>query len=560
MGVKYIFGIPAGSINALYDAMLDIPELKPIVVKHETSAGYMAAAYTRITGIPSVCVGSSGPGATNLVTAAANAWVEKLPVLFITGSVPSTKLGKGGAQELNAEPIFAPITKMSKTVLDPNRLPDLIAEAYYTAINGVPGPVHLAIPINIQMTEIGHPRLPQLPKTEAATVDENAVKRAAEWIADAGTKGAVLLGHGAKSARHAIIRFAEQRGWFVATTPRGKGAFPENHPLSLGVYGLAGNPRALETLSGNGHEVLLVVGSSLGELATCNWNPQLAEGKKLLHIDIDAAVFGKNYLPDIAICGDAAVVMEKLLSHLNRLTPIPPRTNTDSGVLTGHRPAASPGEPPCGYDTYERDKPYEPLGPDSTDWNTLTAIRQFGACAPAHTRFYSDIGELMTYAIQNLRISEEQEFDIDINFGAMGSAIGGAIGAKLAEPDRPVICFTGDGCFFMHGMEILTAKHYGIPLVLVVINNARLGMVYHGHMLQYKRCHDDFSQQRVHIADVARHLGIRSVQVQSLAELQPDDVQLWLSFPGPVVVEVVVDGNEIPPMGERVKFLEGAVY
>src|SRR5665647_2418033 len=147
-GMKYVFGIPAGSINALYDAIMDLPELKPVVAKHETGAGYMAAAYTRITGIPSLCVGSSGPGATNLVTAAAHAWKEKLPVIFITGSVPLSKMGKGGAQELNGEVLFTSVTKYNKTVVDARKLPAAIAEAYEIARSGVPGPVHLAIPID----------------------------------------------------------------------------------------------------------------------------------------------------------------------------------------------------------------------------------------------------------------------------------------------------------------------------------------------------------------------------------------------------------------------------
>lgn len=541
MGVNHIFGIPAGSINALYDAMIDIPELKSVIVKHETSAGYMAASYTRITGVPSVCVGSSGPGATNLVSAAANAWVEKLPILFITGSVPSTKLGKGGAQELAAEPIFSSITKLSKTVLDPKRLPEAIAHAYHVAISDVPGPVHLAVPINIQMQDIGNVQPPKPHELAfSQQVDDLTIRRVAQLISDSGSKGVLLLGHGAKVARSAIVRLTEYTGWYAATTPRGKGAFPEDHPLSLGVYGLAGNAKAIEYLNGNEHQVLMVIGSSLGELSTCNWDPRLVKGKKLIHIDIDATELGKNYIPDIAVCGDAEIVVEQTLRHLHS-SQFPERLSKLQATI--HDDFLEPAQPK-----------------KEQDWNTKIAIEQIGACAPQNARFYIDIGELMTYAIQNIRITHDQHFDIDINFGAMGSGIGGAIGAKLAEPHRPVICITGDGSFFMHGSEVLTAKEYRIPLLFFVINNARLGMVYHGHMLQYKRCHDDFSQERVDLSKVVDSLGIRSVQVKSLDDLQPEQMQQWLSYNEPVVIEVVVEGNEIPPMGERVKFLEGATY
>lgn len=539
-GVQYIFGIPAGSINATYDALLDIPELKPIVAKHETSAGYMAAAYTRITGIPSVCVGSSGPGATNLVTPAANAWKEKLPVIFITGSVPSTKLGKGGAQELYAEPIFASITKWSKTVMDAKELPKLLAEAYHTARSGIPGPVHVAIPIDIQMTDIGDAEIPALPALPRPALDRAGLASAAERILAAGERGALLLGHGAKSATESIKQFAEKTGWMVATTPRGKGAFPEDHPLSLGVYGLAGNPRAVEALNGRNHEVLAVIGSSLGELATSNWEAQLMEGKQLIHIDYDRKELGKCYEAHYPVHGEIGEVMEELLSLLS-------------------------AEPSAEYGGLLAElAPYDAAAAAEADaegvWNTQTAIRQLGRIAPANTRFYIDIGEFMTYSIQNLLIRDDQLFDIDINFGGMGSGIGGVIGAQIADPTRPTLCITGDGCFFMHGFEVLTAKEYGLPIIFAVVNNARLGMVYHGHMLQYHRCLDDFSQNRVDIADVARSLGLRYARAGSLDELQQHHMQEWLALGEPVVVEIIVEGNEIPPMGERVKFLQGATY
>jgi acetolactate synthase I/II/III large subunit len=542
MGVNQVFGIPAGSINALYDAMVDIPELKSVIVKHETAAGYMAASYTRITGVPSICVGSSGPGATNLVTAAANAWVEKLPIIFITGSVPSTKMGKGGAQELDAVPIFASITKLSKSILDPKQLPEAISEAYHTAISGVPGPVHLSIPINVQMEDIGNVPLPKPKDLDLRPyVDDLSIRRVAQLVGETGSKGVLLLGYGAKTARSSIIRFAEHAGWFVATTPRGKGAFPEDHPLSLGVYGLSGNTKAIEYLNGNEHKSIMVIGSSLGELSSSNWDPRLVKGKKFIHIDMDSTEFGKNYIPDIAVCGDAEIIVERILNNISSLE------FPDNLLKSVH--------------ANRKEESIELLdnGPEQ-DWNTKNAIRQIGAIAPADARFYLDIGELMTYSIQNLRIVKDQQFDIDINFGAMGSGIGGSIGAKLAEPERPVICITGDGSFFMHGLEVLTAKQYHIPLLFFVINNARLGMVYHGHMLQYKRCHNDFSQERVDIQSVVTSLGIRSVQVNSLNDLGAEQMQTWLSYNEPMVIEIVVEGNEVPPMGERVKFLEGATY
>ncbi|MEB3100580.1 thiamine pyrophosphate-binding protein [Ferviditalea candida] len=539
-GLKYVFGIPAGSINALYDALLDLPELKSIISKHETGAGYMATSYTRISGLPSLCVGSSGPGATNLVTAAANAMKEKLPVFFITGSVPTGKIGKGGAQELNALPLFESITKYNKMVLYAGELPEIFLEAYHASISGIPGPVHLSIPIDVQMTEIKSEIPAAIAKPAPVSPSRLELEKVEEHIMKTGNGGAVLLGHGAKSARSLIVEFAELTGWPVATTPRGKGAFPEDHSLSLGVYGLSGNETATEVLNGTSHDTLLVIGSSLGELATRNWDERLVEGKKLIHIDIDQNEIGKNFIPTFGLAGDAFTVLGKILEKLK---------GRDRSAFNGSRRS---------FNTISRKlSPYSDQFPE---WNTKVAIQQIGACAPGNTRFYIDIGEMMTYSINNLCITGGQDFDIDINFGGMGSGIAGALGAKLAEPDRPVVCITGDGCFFMHGFEVLTAKEYNLPIVFVIINNARLGMVYHGHMMQYKRCLDEFSQPRLDIASLADSLGIQTAQIHSLSDLQPEHIEQWLSSKKPVIVEVVVEGNEIPPMGERVKFLEDAIF
>jgi acetolactate synthase-1/2/3 large subunit len=542
-GLKYVFGIPAGSINALYDSLLDMPELTPIIAKHEISAGYMATAYTRISGLPSLCVASSGPGATNLVTAAANALKEKLPVIFITGSVPVSKIGKGGAQELNAVPIFESVTKYNRAIHDANELPRILAEAWNIAISGVPGPIHLSIPIDIQMTNITSEQPLTIEKPLPSSVSPDVIANVVDHILKVGNKGAILLGYGAASARTQIIELAEFTGWPVATTPRGKGTFPEDHPLSLGVYGLSGHDKAMDKLNGNTHELLLVIGSSLGELATCNWDSRLVADRTFIQIDVDPAEIGKNYTPALGIVGDACTITKDVIMELKEYVEFfPSSLHTDPNHV---------------WQKFDRKSPYST---DFLEWNTKVAIEQIAACAPDYARFYIDIGELMTYSIQNIMLTADQKFDIDINFGGMGSGIGGAIGAQLAEPERPIICITGDGCFFMHGFEILTAKQYKLPILFVVINNARLGMVYHGHMLQYKRCLEDFSQTRTDISKVAEALGVKTVQIRSLADLQPEHVVQWFTHNEPVVVEVVVEGNEIPPMGGRVKFLENAIY
>ncbi|GAF08382.1 acetolactate synthase large subunit [Paenibacillus pini JCM 16418] len=174
---------------------------------------------------------------------------------------------------------------------------------------------------------------------------------------------------------------------------------------------------------------------------------------------------------------------------------------------------------------------------------------------PSSTRYTVDIGEFMSYVIHHMNVLDSHTFDINVHFGAMGSGIGSAIGSKLAEPERPVVCITGDGCFFMHGMEILTAKEYNLPILFVIMNNARLGMVYHGHELQYKRSHPSFGQTETNIAALAAAMDIPSFRVNGLEDMNQEVIHNFTNLKGPAVLEVALVDNNVPPMGDRVKFL-----
>jgi acetolactate synthase-1/2/3 large subunit len=190
-----------------------------------------------------------------------------------------------------------------------------------------------------------------------------------------------------------------------------------------------------------------------------------------------------------------------------------------------------------------------------SDYNTQNVLRSLQDQLPPDTRFTVDIGEFMSYVIHYMKVQDSDSYSINVHFGAMGSGIGSAIGSKLAEPERPVACITGDGCFFMHGMEILTAKEYGLPILFVVINNARLGMVYHGHSLQFKRTHRSFEQEEVDISAMAAAMGIPSYRVSELDDLHSEAIDRLLGAKGPAVLEIALKDNNAPPMGDRVKFL-----
>ncbi|PIC98295.1 thiamine pyrophosphate-binding protein [Sporosarcina sp. P29] len=526
-GVKHVFGIPAGSVNAFFDELYEIPELTPIVTKHEGAAAYMAVAYAKYTATMSVCIGCSGPGGTNLLTGAANAMREHVPVLFLTGAVPVDTVGLNASQELDAEPLFKSVTKYSVTVTDSKDLLNEVAKACELAVSGVPGPVHIAMPIDIQINQIESPKIPKLPKRTPIVPDQNIIQSVAREIASK-QDGYIFVGQGIRNSVNQLLELAEMLQWPIITTPQAKGYITDNHPLLAGVFGFAGHDAASALINGQNGEALLVVGSSLGETATNNWNVNLTENRYTIQLDYDSSVFNRKYEVDAAVWGDINLSLTALLDELKSLN----------------------------LPTKEQAFIKQEIGMvDSEEYNTKNVLMRLQNYAPRNTRYTVDIGEFMAYIIHDMNVVEPDSFDINVHFGAMGSGIGSAIGTKLAEPERPVVCVTGDGCFFMHGMEILTAKEHKLPILFVVMNNARLGMVYHGHSLQYKRSHPSFEQEPVNIGAMAVAMNIPSKRIEVMEDLTQEVIDELMNTKGPSVLEVSLIDNTIPPMGDRVKFL-----
>ncbi|MFF2796700.1 thiamine pyrophosphate-binding protein [Lysinibacillus xylanilyticus] len=528
-GVQYIFGIPAGSVNAFFDELYDMKEITPIVTKHEGAATYMAAAYAKYTNQMSVCIACSGPGGTNLVTGAANAMREHLPVLFLTGAVPVNTIGLNASQELDAQPIFHPVTKYSVTVKESKDLLKEVVKATEIAMSGVPGPVHIAIPIDVQHEIVQNIEIPAPPKRTAIVPNIDIINNVAEELMKR-KNGYILAGQGVRNSVEQLLELAELLNWPILTTPQAKGYIPENHPLLAGVFGFAGHEAASELIAEGDGQVLLIVGSSLGETATNNYNLNLTKNRFSIQMDYDQTVFNRKYEIDIPVLGDINLSLLLLIEELRA------KGATKKG------------------NALEVKENKELLG-DTEEYNTKNVLLNIQKHLPSSTRYTIDIGEFMSYVIHHMNVLDYDTFDINVHFGAMGSGIGSAIGSKLAEPERPVVCITGDGCFFMHGMEILTAKEYNLPILFIVMNNARLGMVYHGHNLQFHRTHPSFEQNPVSISAMASAMGIPSFQVTELQDINQDMINNLSNLNGPAVLEVVLTDNNTPPMGDRVKFL-----
>jgi acetolactate synthase-1/2/3 large subunit len=526
-GVTHVFGIPAGSVNAFFNELYDMPEITSVVAKHEGAAGYMAASYAKYSKKMSVCIGSSGPGATNLVTGAANAMREHLPVLFITGAVPVSTMGLNASQELDADPVFKSVTKYSVTVKDAKDLLGEIAKATEIAISGVPGPVHVAMPIDVQQGDVGTPEIPAPPVRREMAPDLEAIQFAAKEMAER-KSGYVFAGQGASGCTDQLVELAELLDWPIMVSPQAKSIMKSSHPLFAGIFGFAGSEMASKLINEGDGKTLLVVGSSLGETATNNYNANMAKDRFLVQLDFDASVFNRKYEVDAPILGDIHLSLAFLIEELKAL----------------------------GLTSRPKDAPLTEMpSADLTEYSTKNVLLKLQEFLPAETRYTIDIGEFMAYVIHHMDVPETGTFDINVHFGAMGSGLNAAIGSKFAEPERPVVAVTGDGCFFMHGMEILTAKEHKLPILFVVMNNARLGMVYHGHSLQYKRVHASFEQEPIDISAMAAAMNIPSFRVDSMDDLSQEALDRLTSVNGPAVLEVALVDNNTPPMGDRVKFL-----
>ncbi|PWA10652.1 acetolactate synthase [Pueribacillus theae] len=526
-GVQYIFGIPAGSVNAFFDELYDVNEMTPIVTKHEGAASYMAASYAKYTNGLSVCIGSSGPGGTNFITGAANAMREHLPILFLTGGVPVGTRGLNASQELDVEPVYRPVTKYSVTVSNAHELLEEVAKATEIALSGVPGPVHVAMPIDVQLTEMEPVPIPPFPIRRPVEPDKDTIRKVAVEIANK-ESGCLFVGQGIRGSAQQVIELAELLDWPIVKTPQAKGLIKDDHPLLLGVFGFAGNENASAFINDNKADAILLIGTSLGETATSNYNQNIVKDRYAVQFDFDETVFHRKYEVDEPILGDISISLSWLIEELKLLGFTRKSYGKKQGIANASR----------------------------NEYNTQNVLLELQDALPSSTRYTVDIGEFMSYVIHYMDVVESDTFDINVHFGAMGSGIGSAIGAKLAEPNRPVVSITGDGCFFMHGMEVLTAKEYGLPILFVVMNNSRLGMVYHGHSLQYNRTHSRFEQQPINLSAMAEAMDIPSVRIEKMEDFHEYPViNLLNNLHGPAILEIDLVDNNVPPMGDRVKFL-----
>jgi acetolactate synthase-1/2/3 large subunit len=554
--VRLVFGIPGGLLHPFFEAVEAEPDMELVVTKHEEGAAFMADGYARAKGHPAVCAGTSGPGSTNLLTGVSCAFADGVPMVVITGQAALWALGKGAAQETNREDIdivamFRPVTKYSTMVTSAESLPHHLRRALRLARTGRCGPVHLNVPVDLWAAPLVEDWFnPRTYRPETRGFDRHQVQRASRVLFDA-DRPAILVGSGVacSNAQQHVLSLAEMLPARVATTPRGKGLFPEDHPLSLGVFGFAGHSAARKTLLGPDVDVLFTVGASLNETTTFNWHPDLQARRRLIQLDIDPDRVGRNYPVEVPLVGDAQTVLVELIYHCHRL------------MRDGVSPQAGWHDaptPPAGDDRYDdaelRRSTQSPLTPQR--WRA-----ELSELLPSDALVFSDIGGHMLFNIHHLCIRAGQRFFLNLGFGSMGHGTAAPVGAALAEPEHPVVAIIGDACFTMNGMELLTAAEHSVPVIWIVENNNMHGITWHGSRQVGSRrgLQSIRYRNRLEIAAMARAMGLFGRVVKAPGQLAAA-LGDAIAARAPAVIEVRVDPDVCPPLGDRARTISGFVH
>lgn len=521
--IKVVFGYPGAAICPFYDALLDAREdIRHILVRHEANGGHSANGYARITGKPAVCIATSGPGAVNLVTAIATAYADSIPIVCITGQVNTDQIGRDVFQEADITGSAEPFVKHSYLLNNPEDLARVFKEAFYIAGSGRPGPVLIDIPMDVQKAELDfvYPKSVQIRGYKPTSKgNHHQVKRVLSALEQA-EKPLICVGGGvyASNAQKEICELAELMQIPVVTTMMGVSVFSNDNPLFYGMIGMHGLQSANKAVKEC--DALFLVGARVGDRAV-KTPLTLEKTTKILHIDIDPAEIGKNIGADYPLVGDAKLVLQQMIDlasplkhdkwieHLNALKTERVFSNSREGTVN----------PRCFMDVLSK-------------------------AMPSNTVISADVGQNQIWTATGYYIKNGGRFITSGGMGTMGYSVPAAIGAKLANPKRPVIAICGDGAFQMEFMELATAIQHNVPIKIVVMKNNRLGMV---RELQTNGYNDRevavFLDGSPDLIQLAKAYGIESCRVTD-NESMKSAIEMLKSSDKLVLVEVVVDENE----------------
>jgi acetolactate synthase-1/2/3 large subunit len=541
VGCEVVFGIPGGTILPAYDPLLDSTRVRHVLVRHEQGAGHAATGYAQATGRVGVCMATSGPGATNLVTPLADAYLDSVPVVAITGQVTRALIGTDAFQEADITGITMPVTKHSMLVIDPAEIPRAIAEAFHLASTGRPGPVLVDIPKDVlqEQTTFSWPPELHLPGYRPTTRPHGKQIREAARLIAAAHRPVLYVGGGVlKAEASAQLReLAELTGIPVVTTLMARGAFPDSHQQHLGMPGMHGTVAAVAAMQKS--DLLIALGARFDDRVT-GALPSFAPDAKVVHADIDPAEISKHRRADVPIVGDCREVIVELID-----------------AIRTERAERGPTDLAAWWKQLDELRESFPLGYDWPADGSLSpqyVIERIGRIAGPDALYTAGVGQHQMWAAQFIDYEKPRSWLNSGGLGTMGYAVPAAMGAKLGRPDTVVWAIDGDGCFQMTNQELATCALEGIPIKVAIINNGNLGMIRQWQTLFYSERYSqsDLGTHKHRIPDfalLAEAMGGVGLRAESKDDVDRVIKQAMEINDQPVVIDFVVGADaQVWPM------------
>lgn len=602
IGVQYVFGVPGGAIEPLYNALARSQRrgrISPVVARHESGAAFMADGYARDSGRLGVCCTTTGPGVTNAITGVASAYQDDVPMLVITAQTPLESFGRGAVQESSCTGIDT--VAMMRHCTHYNTLVSHVAQLEYKLIAAITmafqarGPVHLSVPLDILRAPLALEaplrRLDSLlyrPRACDAEIMDALCRRVR-----AAKRIIVVVGEGCRGAAARVLAFAESRGAVLVATPQGKGLIDPYHSHYRGICGLAGHRTARDLLMHPSVDLVLVAGSGLDEQAGQGWLHHEGLQGKLVHIDELARHFVRSQHADLHVCGDVGKVFEDMLSGLSgtraeaqlpwdmRMQTLPCYPNVVSfDRRVRERRHAAGASPIDAQDERRRSdrriaaaalplrrafalNSEEKCSSAATPVKPQRLMYELSRLFPPGTRFLADIGNGFLWGIHYLHPAQpcngDQPAPLDyfrtsMGFASMGWAVGAAVGTALSDPDRPVVCIVGDGSYLMSSQEITVALMCRLPVIFLILNDQALGTVKHGQRLARAE-RIGFELPPIDYAGMAKAMGIDAYRVTRIDDLLSIDISRISRRRAPTMIDILIDGSEVPPLSERMDML-----
>lgn len=570
LSVDYVFGVPGGAIEHLYSALARSQRRggpRPIVARHETGAAFMADGYYRETGKLGVCCTTTGPGATNIITGVASAFENHIPMLVISAQTALSHFGRGAAQESSCTGIdtvgmFRYCTRYSTLISHPDQFEHKLSTAIITAFGSPTGPAHISVPWDVfsspainkgpayNLTEFAHP---------PSVIDINAVGRLCELLTQA-KKLVFVVGGGCGEAIHKIIELATLFNSSIVATLHGKGFIDPYHPLFRGIIGYAGHTSARDVLTDPEVDTVVAIGTALGELDSNSWDARFLLNNRLIHIDSIESHLTNSPMARLCVRGRLLTIFDHITDRLATTKPTITASKTSLSRNVETTQNSQPGSEPTLPFNLDGNIDLD----DSIPIKPQRIMRELTRLLPPGTRFIVDTGNGQAWAIHYLHPIGEPilgphpgsggSFRNCAEFVSMAWSMGAAIGTALGNRENPVICIIGDGSYLMSGQEITVAVQEKLTVIFVVLNDSALGMVKHGQKLT-KSESIGFELPDVDYSACAKAMGAQGFTIRTAEELLSLDILTLCNHPGPTLLDVRIDPNEVAPIAARIKIL-----